>query len=226
MHESSKAEVWDRLAPEYAAQRATDPVYRSCIVQAIEALQPAGTVLDAGCGTGMSTRYLLHCEQVEALDFSRASLEALHANLGGRKNLDIVHADLRELPFPDASFDCVLCANTLQHLSPQVQPQAVAELLRVLKPHGRYAVSAHHFSGYKQRKRWIKEGRPGQPGIDYMFRFSRAELARLFPGAHIRAAGFYALPGRAQNFAARWLGKALVHLQIGHMLIAYGQKPH
>ncbi len=226
MHRSSQAEVWDRLAPHYIAPRAADPVYRACIVQAVEALQPAGTVLDAGCGTGMSTRYLLHCEHVEALDFSSASLDTLHAHLGRRKNLDIVHADLRELPFPDASFDCVLCANTLQHLSPRAQPQAVAELLRVLKPQGRYAVSAHHYSRYKRRKQWVKEGRPGQPGVDYVFRFSRAELARLFPGAHIRAAGFYALPGHAQNLAARWLGKALVRLQIGHMLIAYGRKPH
>jgi SAM-dependent methyltransferase len=226
MHHSSKPEVWDQLAPDYIAQRAADPVYRSCLLQAIEALQPAGTVLDAGCGTGMSTRYLLHCEHVEALDFSGASLDTLQAHLGGRKNLEIVRADLRELPFPDASFDCVLCANTLQHLAPQAQPQAVAELLRVLKPRGRYAVSAHHYSRYKRRKRWIKEGRPGQPGMDYVFRFSRCELARLLPGAQIRAAGFYALPGRAQNLAARWLGKALVRLQIGHMLIAYGQKPH
>ena len=224
MYESSTPEVWDRLAPDYDETH-DDPVYWSCIVQAIEALRPAGKVLDAGCGTGTTTRLLLgSCERVEALDFSAGSLEILHSNLGAHDNLELVQGDVRELPYPDQSFDCVLCANTLNCLTPDMQPQVAAELMRVLKPGGRYVVSVHHYSRYKARRRWVKEGRPGQAGVDYVFRFTREELLRLFPGASIRAAGFYTLPARMQNLAARWIGRPLGAMKIGHVLIVSGVK--
>jgi hypothetical protein len=71
----------------------------------------------------------------------------------------------------------------------------------------------------------VKEGRPGQPGIDYVYRFTREELAELFPHAAFRAAGFYALPARVQNLIARWMGRPLGRMNVGHVLIAYGQKP-
>ena len=225
MHSSSRPEVWDALAREYDAPRVHDPIYRACLEQAVEVLHPAGTVLDAGCGTGLSTQLLLACDEVKALDFSAASLRTLQGKLGARDNLDAMWGDLRDLPFPDATFDCVLCANALSCLSPEAQERAAAELPRVLKPHGRYAVSAHHYSRAKQRRRWIKQGRPGQPSVDYLFRFSRAELVTLFPGSTLRAVGFYSLPGRVQNAVAHWAGELLDKMQVGHMLIAYGRKP-
>lgn len=222
---SSRATVWDQLAPRYAAQREHDPVYRACLTQTLAALAPRGRVLDAGCGIGMGTACLLGCLEVTALDFSAASLRELRARLGTPHNLSAVQGDVRALPFPDGAFDRVLCANTLQHLDPEAQGLAARELLRVLRPAGRYAVSAHHFSRRKRRRRWRKEGVPGERGIDYVFRFSRAELAALFPGAAIRAAGFNTLPGALQNPASRLAGGTLSRLEAGHMLIASGVRP-
>jgi hypothetical protein len=49
--------------------------------------------------------------------------------------------------------------------------------------------------------------------VDYLFRFSRAELVTLFPGSTLRA-------------VAHWAGEVLDKMQVGHMLIAYGRKPH
>ncbi len=40
-------------------------------------------------------------------------------------------ADIRELPWPDGSFDMVLCMETLEHVPPEEVPQAIAELARV-----------------------------------------------------------------------------------------------
>ncbi len=40
-------------------------------------------------------------------------------------------ADIRELPWPDDSFDMVLCMETLEHVPPEEVPRAIAELARV-----------------------------------------------------------------------------------------------
>jgi ubiquinone/menaquinone biosynthesis C-methylase UbiE len=224
IHLSSKAEVWDELAACYEGDH-QDAVYWSCITQAIALLKPQGKVLDAGCGTGMATQFLLHCDRVEALDFSGGMLKELRKNLGWPDNLNTVQGDLRKLPFADASFDSVLCANALQHLTPDVQPKAAAELMRVLTVGGRYSVSVHHYSRYKERRHWVKEGMPFQQrAADYIFRFSRAELAALFPRASIRAAGFVNCPARLQNITAHTVGGIQSRMQSGHMLIAYGPR--
>jgi len=91
------------------------------------------------------------------------------------------------------------------------------------QPAGRFCVSVHHYSLQKRHAGWKKEGRPGgacrNPG--YIFRYTRAELAALFPGARIRAMGFYGLP--AQRLISRTAGHLLARLGRGHMLSAYGR---
>ena len=57
-----------------------------------------------------------------------------------------------------------------------------------------------------------------------MFRFTREEMLQRFPGASVRAAGFYTLPARLQNTIARWVGRPLGRLKIGHVLIVSGVK--
>ncbi|HEX4389362.1 MAG TPA: class I SAM-dependent methyltransferase [Steroidobacteraceae bacterium] len=207
------------MAQNYDRERDADPVYRACVRQAVADLHPAGTVLDCGCGTGLATPYLLCAEAVYAVDYSERMLEKVR-----RKFAHQVHtarADVRDLPYPDNTFDCVLVANVLQHLAPGDQPRAAAEIMRTLKPGGRYAVSVHHFSERKRRAGWRKEGKPGGRGdCDYIFRYTRAELAALFPRARIRAIGFPGLPG--QVTLARLAGRVLARLGHGHMICAYG----
>ena len=217
----AEAAAWDAMAPYYDEERSADPVYRACIRQAVADLRPAGTVLDCGCGTGLATPYLLCAESVHALDLSEEMLERLQRKFPTRK-LHAARGDVRQLPYPDGMFDCVLVANVLQHLHPGDQPRAVAEIMRMLKPGGRFSVSVHHYSLEKQHAGWKKEGTPGghRKNSGYIFRYTRAELAALFPGAHIRAVGFYGVP--AQRLIARAAGSVLARLGRGHMLAAYG----
>jgi SAM-dependent methyltransferase len=65
-------------------------------------------------------------------------------------------ADAAELPFPDASFDCVLCQQGLQYFADR--PAALREMRRVLAPGGRLGLSV-----------WRAIGR--NPGFE---RFTRA----------------------------------------------------
>lgn len=220
MNAGSDRKVWDAVADAYDAERASDFVYTACLDQVVADLKAHGRVLDAGCGTGLQTR-LIRADEILAVDYSPRSLEILKQRL---PQVRTFAADIRELPFPDGHLDCVLCANTLQHLNADGQRRAAAELMRVLKPSGNFSVSVHHFSAHKRRAGWIKEGKPGQPGIDYVYRFSRAEVAELFPDARIRAVGFYGWPGKMQRVLAL-AGHLLARAQHGHMLIAHGKKP-
>jgi SAM-dependent methyltransferase len=220
----SRADCWDAIAPDYDRERRADPVYGACIRQAVADLRPAGTVLDCGCGTGLATPYLLGARSVHAVDFSERMLTRVRRKFGARR-VQAVRADVRELPYPDDMFDCVLAANVLQQLLPADQPRAVAEILRTLKPGGRYAVSVHHYSVGKRRAGWKKEGKPGGKGdVDYIYRFTRNELAALFLRARIRAVGFYGLRGGVpeQLAATRLAGRILARLGHGHMICAYG----
>ncbi len=213
----SRADVWEATADSYDQERALDPVYQACVARIVADLRPRGRVLDAGCGTGMQTARIDPSCEIHAVDYSQRSLDVLRRRL---PNVTTRTADLRELPFEDAHFDAVMCANTLQHLSPDGQRLAAKELLRVLRPGGRYAVSVHHYSVEKQRAGWIKEGKPGQADVDYIYRFSRDELQALFPGCRVRAVGFYGWP--MQSAITAVAGAWLARRGHGHMIIGYG----
>lgn len=59
------------------------------------------------------------------LDYVSADLNRLRAT---------VRADITEIPFPDASFDAILCSHVLEHVADD--RKAMCELYRVLKPGG------------------------------------------------------------------------------------------
>ena len=224
----SAPEVWDQAARAYDDERARDPVYLSCVNEVVRHLgaQRVPWCLDAGCGTGMTT--LLCAQQADgvvAVDYSYESLAVLRRKAAGLPIL-LVQADIKKLPFRDGIFDRAVCANTLQHLRQGVaQQQAVEELRRVTSQDGRIAVSVHHYSRAKRRAKWVKEGKPGQQGIDYIFRFSRRELAAL-TGGRVSAVGFYELAAfhrlstGLQSLFFRLFGGLVALAGEGHMLIA------
>src|SRR3954453_21706338 len=130
----SAASVWDREESCYDAARQADPVYRSCIYLVVQEI-PKGTALclDAGCGTGLSTLALsARCGTIVAVDYSLESLQILKSK--GLRNVMAVQADLRALPFKESVFGGCVCANTLQHFTPDgSQDRAIAELERVTR---------------------------------------------------------------------------------------------
>jgi ubiquinone/menaquinone biosynthesis C-methylase UbiE len=225
--DGSDASNWDQCAASYDILRQCDPVYFHCIEQVINEI-PKGTklCLDAGCGTGLSTVAIhSYCNKVIAVDYSNESLRILENKR--IQNVTTAHADLESLPFEDSFFDATICVNTLQHLKPNgPQYRAVAELRRVTKQSGIICISVHHFSNSKRNAGWIKEGKPGQPGIDYIFRYSRDDLLALMPRAKIKAVGYYGLlkipllGSKLQNMTANIFGKLASRCGYGHMLVA------
>jgi ubiquinone/menaquinone biosynthesis C-methylase UbiE len=97
-------------------------------------LPHAGTLLDAGGGTGRVAEALRpYIGLVIVADVSRGMLVQ-----ASRKELATTSAETERLPFPDGSFDRVLMVDALHHVVHQ--GDTVHELYRVLKPGGRLVI--------------------------------------------------------------------------------------
>ena len=81
--------------------------------------------------------------EVVGLDLSRVVAERARRNaLAEGGPLALLRADIRELPFPDDSFDMVYTMGTIEHIDEY--PQSLREIHRVLRPGGRAIVGVPH----------------------------------------------------------------------------------
>jgi SAM-dependent methyltransferase len=97
------------------------------------------SVGDIGCGTGRLDPFL--AERGLAPRGIDLSPEMIRVARRDRPGFDYEVADLRELPFPDASLAGIVCWYSLMYLAPSDRPAAFAEIARAVKPGG-YLVTA------------------------------------------------------------------------------------
>jgi SAM-dependent methyltransferase len=138
---------------------------------------PAGAVLDVGCGTGWIGRHLTNYTGVDG------SPDAVRQAQDLGRNVQLADVD-EPLPFPDRSFDGVILKDLLEHVSDPVN--VVAETLRVLRPGGTV------FASSPDAQRWVWN--------DYTHRrpFTRRAFQMLFRDqgfADVRAGYESVMPG-------------------------------
>lgn len=99
-------------------------------------------LLDVAAGTGHAARQLApSVAGVVALDTTEATLAAGRdeAKRAGLDNIDFLHGDAAAVPFPDGSFDVVVCRFAVHRFEePEIQ---IAEMARCLRGGGRIAVA-------------------------------------------------------------------------------------
>jgi len=111
-------------------------------------------VLDAGCGGGRYARLLgEHGAEVLGVDLSSA-VDKAASLCAGLPNVQIVQADLLDLPVAESAFDLVFSIGVLHH-SPDPR-RAFAEIARRVKPGGRLAVWLYRKNVAPQE--WINSG--------------------------------------------------------------------
>lgn len=116
------------------------------IAEICDALPDAGRVLDVGCANGYSTEEILkrrpHLDMV-GIDFSPEMIRLAQKRATGTDSgVTYETADVRHLPYSDASFDAVYTTRTLINLPNwEEQEAAIRELLRVTRPGGIVLIS-------------------------------------------------------------------------------------
>src|ERR1051325_7235169 len=109
---------------------------------------PRKKILDAGCGNGRFAYYAAkYGAEVWAVDLGPA-IEVARQNTAKMQKVQVVQADLHNLPFPYESFDFIYSLGVLHHLP---EPElAFQQLMRFLKPGGEVQIYLY----------WSPEGQP------------------------------------------------------------------
>lgn len=138
-----------------------------------------GSVLDFGCGTGVSAELFLKCLGVQrftGVDVSEKSLAVAQKAHGGEgKEFTLIQNYA-----PRAEFDLAFCNGVFHHIPPPERPESAEYVFRALKPGGLFAVF---------------ENNPWNPGARLVMRriaFDR-DAIRLWPSESrrlLRNAGF------------------------------------
>jgi len=102
------------------------------------AADPPARLLELAAGTGAVTRRLSlelpASTEIVATDLNQPMIDRAGA-IGTTRPVTWRQADAQQLPFPEASFDCVVCQFGVMFFPDK--PGAFAEIRRVLKPGGR-----------------------------------------------------------------------------------------
>lgn len=121
-----------------------EAIFKPRLVQQAN-IEPGHRVLDLGCGTATLTLLLKqaqpHAQVIgldgdpQVLDVARA--KAAQANL----RIELDQGMAFTLPYPDKSFDHVVCSLVLHHLTHENKVRTLKEVFRVLKPGGELHVA-------------------------------------------------------------------------------------
>ncbi len=167
---------------EYVAVKQEDPIrfynwpligklYRRRVEMCLAECPGGQRILEVGFGSGvtflnLSERYA----EIHGIDLT-ARVEAVR-EVFKKKGVTtfLSRGNVLDIPYPDNFFDTALLVSVLEHLRPEEQDTAFAELSRVLKPNGTivygvpidsrgmvvafrvlgYDIKRHHFSSHKQ----------------------------------------------------------------------------
>jgi ubiquinone/menaquinone biosynthesis C-methylase UbiE len=115
--------------------------------QFLAALDPKSDdiVLDAGCGTGANFRILSPLvKKIVGLDFSEAQLRRAEKRVNAEKisNIKLLLGSVAQIPFPDNSFDKVVCTSVLQYLNDDECETTFKEMIRACKNEGTIIIHA------------------------------------------------------------------------------------
>jgi ubiquinone/menaquinone biosynthesis C-methylase UbiE len=124
-------------------------------------LRPGERVLDLGCGSGWATRLLSRLVgdgpegfgQVVGLDVSDKMVRQARAASKDFENILYVWGSAQQVPWEENFFDKVLSVESFYYY--EDQDRALAELFRVMAPHGRLFILINLYSDNQYSLQWV-----------------------------------------------------------------------
>lgn len=137
--------IWSRVPPDYYEEGIAKNLFQRfwhtrkwrVIKEMIKGT--SSRVLDIGCASGWLTArvtQILPEAEVTGLDISQKMIKYAKTK---HPEIVFICADAHKLPFPDESFDLIICTETLEHV---VDPlRVLMEIRRCLSPNGQAVIS-------------------------------------------------------------------------------------
>ena len=124
--ESFQHKYYDRSS--IWAENYWNEVQRNRAKMTVELLPPGiRSVLDVGCGAGVITKALTsNVSKIVAIDFALAPLIQVK-----EPHVQVIQGDARFLPLADKTFDAVVSAELIEHLTESARQQTLSEMARV-----------------------------------------------------------------------------------------------
>jgi len=148
---------YNRVAAEYARRFVDELDHKPLERQLLDGFMPGATgrICDLGCGPGQVAAYL-HAQgrAVIGVDLADQMVEAarqLHPDI------PFIQADMRHLPFDDASLAGIVAFYCLIHIPHAEIPTVLAGLHRVLQPNGEILIGFHVGQEIRHSDEWLGE---------------------------------------------------------------------
>lgn len=132
---------------------------------------PSLRVLDLGSATGGNTLHILDLGfEVTSLEYSQIGVQIQKS-----KGIPVVQGDARYIPFPESTFDIVVCLDVIEHIFED--GLVTLEISRVLKPGGRFLISVP-----EDPKLWSEH----DVAVNHVKRYSKSNLVELIKNSGLR----------------------------------------
>jgi len=184
--------IWSQVPPDYYEKGIARNFFQKLwhirkwmvVKKIIKGTKPP-SVLDVGCASGwLAARVAktLPESSVTGVDVSQKMIDYAKAV---HPDINFVHADAHKLPFPNESFDLIICTETLEHV---INPLGVLmEIKRCLADNGEVIVSMDS-GNWLFNLAWFfwtkTKGKVWQGA--HLHKFDRKKLKKLFKKANFK----------------------------------------
>ncbi len=148
-HCKNKRNSGERLYPTMLDETALEHLHRYAI--ATEFITEK-KILDIACGEGYGTLLLsLKAKHITGADINEETIKKAVIKYK-RDNLNFIHSEIINLPFPEQSFDTITCFETIEHTINH--QEVIKELKRVLKNDGVLIISTPDKKNYSEKNNY------------------------------------------------------------------------